>query len=253
MTAPFATRRHIAPPSTRFSRLSSTQDVWRLPAPSCADGHAHGLPIEFSRYSQECAGEQHPPTGTIPPASTRTYIDLRHAFHASVCDWDSPLPDHGRAYRPPTPVFANLVPREVYRARACIGASCRTAPPRRSGVPRPRQPESFVNSGLGRPASRSSLTPPVDPPANLGWPTTTFHYSLVQVGAEHSSSRRCCLRVAAKCGWRLPDRRTLEAGDLAELEYQHPFCARTGRLYAGDSSSRTHRRVRPSRPRPRLG
>jgi len=42
--------------------------------------------------------------------------------------------------------------------------------------------------------------------------------------------------IAGKCQWPAYETvRTVFGGELASLEYQHPFCARTGRLYAGDA------------------
>src|SRR5205823_9797701 len=42
--------------------------------------------------------------------------------------------------------------------------------------------------------------------------------------------------VAAKCGWeRHETLRSLDGGHLSQLEYQHPFCNRTGKLFAGDA------------------
>src|SRR6266566_559289 len=42
--------------------------------------------------------------------------------------------------------------------------------------------------------------------------------------------------VAAKCGWEGHETlRSLDGGHLSQLEYHHPFCARTGKLFAGDS------------------
>jgi len=42
--------------------------------------------------------------------------------------------------------------------------------------------------------------------------------------------------VAGKCQWQTWQTvRAVLGGELAGLEYQHPFCARTGRLYAGDA------------------
>jgi isoleucyl-tRNA synthetase len=41
--------------------------------------------------------------------------------------------------------------------------------------------------------------------------------------------------VAEKCGWTAHEVvRTLGAADLVKLEYQHPFCNRTGKLFPGD-------------------
>src|SRR5205085_91962 len=66
---------------------------------------------------------------------------------------------------------------------------------------------------------------------------STFSYSLVQVGDEQLIVSALLLSaVAAKCGWEgYQIIRSLDGAHLSQLQYQHPFCKRTGKLYAGDS------------------
>src|SRR6185369_7136118 len=80
-------------------------------------------------------------------------------------------------------------------------------------------------------------TTPWTLPANLAVAyNSTFSYSLVNVGAENFIvSTQLLGAVAAKCGWETYEvSRTLQGDDLKEFEYQHPFCNRTGRFFAGD-------------------
>ncbi|HWH70455.1 MAG TPA: class I tRNA ligase family protein, partial [Candidatus Sulfotelmatobacter sp.] len=62
-------------------------------------------------------------------------------------------------------------------------------------------------------------------------------YSLVQVGEEQLIVSTLLLStVAQKCDWDgYQIVRSLDGGHLSQLEYQHPFCNRTGRFFAGDN------------------
>jgi isoleucyl-tRNA synthetase len=80
-------------------------------------------------------------------------------------------------------------------------------------------------------------TTPWTLPANLAVAyNSTFSYSLVQVGEEQFIVSAMLLStVAQKCGWEnYQIVRSLNGDDLRQLEYQHPFCQRTGKLFAGD-------------------
>ena len=75
-------------------------------------------------------------------------------------------------------------------------------------------------------------------PANLAIAyNSTFSYSLVLVGQEQYIVSALLLpAVAQKCGWQdYQIVRSLDGGHLAQMEYQHPFCNRTGKFFAGDS------------------
>ncbi|HAV64250.1 MAG TPA: isoleucine--tRNA ligase, partial [Verrucomicrobiales bacterium] len=81
-------------------------------------------------------------------------------------------------------------------------------------------------------------TTPWTLPANLAVAyNSTFDYAMVRVGEEAFIVSALLLdTVAAKCGWSgFEIIRTVTAADLAKLEFQHPFCNRTGRLFAGDA------------------
>jgi len=81
-------------------------------------------------------------------------------------------------------------------------------------------------------------TTPWTLPANLAVAyNSTFSYSLVRAGNdEYIVSLCCCLPLRRSvAGVAMKSSRSLEASQLSQIEYQHPFCNRTGKLYAGDS------------------
>src|SRR5204863_2232139 len=81
-------------------------------------------------------------------------------------------------------------------------------------------------------------TTPWTLPANLAVAyNSTFNYSLVRVGEEaFLVSNMLLATVAEKAKWgNYEIVRTVTSDELATMEYQHPFCKRTGRLFAGDS------------------
>src|SRR5204862_3743439 len=67
--------------------------------------------------------------------------------------------------------------------------------------------------------------------------TSTFHSSLVRAGEEtYIVSNALLATVAEKSHWEGYEIvRSLDGEILKQLEYQHPFCNRTGKLFAGDS------------------
>jgi isoleucyl-tRNA synthetase len=80
-------------------------------------------------------------------------------------------------------------------------------------------------------------TTPWKLPANLAVAyNSTFHYSLVAANGEsYLVSAMLLSAVAEKCGWEnYQIIRSLDGDELAQFEYQHPFCKRTGKLLAGD-------------------
>jgi len=81
-------------------------------------------------------------------------------------------------------------------------------------------------------------TTPWTLPANLAVAyNSTFNYSLVQVREEQFIVSALLLgAVAEKCRWEnYQIVRNVTGDDLKAFEYQHPFCRRTGKFYAGDS------------------
>ena len=93
---------------------------------------------------------------------------------------------------------------------------------------------------LGRPGIFVVIwtTTPWTLPANLAVAyNSTLNYSLIRVGEEQYWILSPLVpAIAGKCQWQTYETvRTALGGELAGFEYQHPFCARTGRLYAGDA------------------
>jgi isoleucyl-tRNA synthetase len=93
---------------------------------------------------------------------------------------------------------------------------------------------------VGRPGVSIVIwtTTPWTLPANLAVAyNSTFSYSLVQVGEEQFIVSAMLLStVAQKCGWQdYQIVRSLDGGHLSQVEYQHPFCNRTGKLFGGDN------------------
>src|SRR5437868_3854477 len=83
-----------------------------------------------------------------------------------------------------------------------------------------------------------STTTPWTLPANLAIAyNSTFNYSQIRVGEENYIVSTALLPIVAeKCAWQGYEiARTLVGHELKQLEYQHPFCARTGKLYPGDA------------------
>ncbi len=81
-------------------------------------------------------------------------------------------------------------------------------------------------------------TTPWTLPANLAIAyNSTFSYSLIRAGDEaYIVSTLLLPNVAEKCGWANYEIvRSLDAEDLPRLQYQHPFCNRIGKLFAGDN------------------
>ena len=100
-------------------------------------------------------------------------------------------------------------------------------------------------------------TTPWTLPANLAIAyNSTFSYSLVRVGGEaYIVSTMLLSTVAEKCRWEnFEIVRSIDGDQLSRVEFQHPFCNRTGRLFAGDSfveNSTGTGFVHRSRSRPR--
>ena len=81
-------------------------------------------------------------------------------------------------------------------------------------------------------------TTPWTLPANLAVAyNSRFDYQLIRVGEEALLVSVPLLdTVVEKCGWAgdFEILRTVQGDQMAELEYHHPFCNRTGKLFAGD-------------------
>jgi len=221
-------------------------------APYVPGWDCHGLPIEF-KVTQEMRkkGETKADGATIRKACeayARKYIDIqRRQFQrlGVLGDWDHPYLTFDRQYEADElRLFADLVEQGfVYRGKKPVYWSipCRTALAEAEVEYQDHVSQSvFVKFPIvGRP--RTSLviwtTTPWTLPANLAVAyNSTFSYSLVVAGEEsYIVSALLLSTVAEKCGWEgYQIIRSLDGDHLKEVEFQHPFCDRTGRLFAGD-------------------
>src|SRR6478752_3307031 len=222
-------------------------------APYIPGWDCHGLPIEF-KVTQDMrkAGETACDAATIRKACdayARKYIDIqREQFKrlGVLGDWNNPYLTLNKEYEADElRLFADIVEQGfVYRGKKPVYWSipCRTALAEAEVEYRDHVSQSvYVKFPiLGHPGTSVVIwtTTPWTLPANLAVAyNSTFSYSLVQVGEEQLIVSALLLpAVAAKCGWEgYQIVRSLDGGHLSQLEYQHPFCKRTGKLFAGDT------------------
>jgi isoleucyl-tRNA synthetase len=221
-------------------------------APYVPGWDCHGLPIEF-KVSQDMrkAGETSADAATIRKACeayARKYIDIQREQFKRLGvfgDWDNPYLTLNKEYEADElRLFADIVEKGfVYRGKKPVYWSipCRTALAEAEVEYHDHVSQSiFVKFPVvGQPNTFVLIwtTTPWTLPANLAVAcNSTFQYVQVRVGEENYILFRGLLpAVAEKCGWSGYAEQPLSADDLAKLQYQHPFCNRTGRLYAGDS------------------
>ena len=222
-------------------------------APYVPGWDCHGLPIEF-KVTQEMrkAGDTASDAATIRKACeayARKYIDIqREQFKrlGVLGDWDNPYLTLAREYEADElRLFADIVEQGfVYRGKKPVYWSipCRTALAEAEVEYQDHVSQSvYVKFPLvGHPGTSVVIwtTTPWTLPANLAVAyNSTFSYSLVVVGEEQYIVSALLLpTVAEKCGWQnYHVARSLDGGYLNQMEYQHPFCNRTGKFFAGDS------------------
>jgi isoleucyl-tRNA synthetase len=221
-------------------------------APYLPGWDCHGLPIEF-KVTQEMrkVGNTACDAATIRKACdayARKYIDLqREQFKrlGVLGDWDRPYLTLNKEYEAEElRMFADIVAKGfVYRGKKpvywCI--PCRTALAEAEVEYQDHVSQSvYVKFPIvGQPNTSLVIwtTTPWTLPGNLAVAyNSTFSYSLVRVGGEAFIVSALLLPVVAeKCKWDYEIVRSLEGSQLAEIEYQHPFCDRTGKLFAGDN------------------
>jgi isoleucyl-tRNA synthetase len=220
-------------------------------APYIPGWDCHGLPIEF-KVSQEMrkAGDTSADAVTIRKACdayARKFIDIQRTQFKRLGvmgDWENPYLTLNKEYEADElRLFADIVEKGfVYRGKKPVYWSipCRTALAEAEVEYQDHVSQSvFVKFPVvGRPGVNIVIwtTTPWTLPANLAVAyNSTFSYSLVQVGEEQFIVSAMLLSgIAEKCGWDYQIVRSLDGGHLAQLEYQHPFCNRTGKLFAGD-------------------
>lgn len=221
-------------------------------APYIPGWDCHGLPIEF-KVSQELRKEgAQIDTATIRKACdayARKYIDLQRTQFKRLGvlgDWDNPYLTLNKEYEgDELRLFADIVDRGfVYRGKKPVYWSIpgRTALAEAEVEYKDHVSQSiYVKFPLvGHPNTFILIwtTTPWTLPANLAVAyNSTFFYSLVRVGEESYIVSNALLEtVAGKAHWPGYEIiRTLDGDHLKQIEYQHPFCKRTGRLFAGDT------------------
>ena len=222
-------------------------------APYVPGWDCHGLPIEF-KVSQDMrkAGDTASDAATIRKACeayARKYIDIQRAQFKRLGvlgDWDNPYLTLAKEYEADElRLFADIVEQGfVYRGKKPVYWSipCRTALAEAEVEYQDHVSQSvYVKFPLvGHPGTSVVIwtTTPWTLPANLAVAyNSTFSYSLVVVGEEQYIVSALLLpTVAEKCGWQnYHIARSLDGGYLSQMEYQHPFCNRTGKFFAGDS------------------
>jgi isoleucyl-tRNA synthetase len=231
-------------------------------APYVPGWDCHGLPIEF-KVSQEMrqgrkTEDSRPKSeadsfspGAIRRACeayARKYINIQREQFKRLGvfgDWARPYLTLDKEYEADElRLFADIVEQGfVYRGKKPVYWSipCRTALAEAEVEYHDHvSPSIFVRFPVvGRPNTSVLIwtTTPWTLPANLAVAyNSTFQYVLVRVGGEDFILFFGLLEaVAEKCGWSNYGYVPFNQQELAKLEYRHPFCNRTGKLYPGDS------------------
>ncbi len=229
-------------------------------APYVPGWDCHGLPIEF-KVSQDmrkagtgkaAEAADNLNSATIRKACdayARQYIDIQRTQFKRLGvlgDWENPYLTLNKEYEADElRLFADLIEQGfVYRGKKPVYWSipCRTALAEAEVEYKEHVSQSvFVKFPIvDRPGTFIVIwtTTPWTLPANLAVAyNSTFSYSLVQYGSEcFIVSTMLLPSVAEKCGWNgYQILRSLDAGHLSHIQYQHPFIERTSKLFAGDS------------------
>jgi isoleucyl-tRNA synthetase len=220
-------------------------------APYIPGWDCHGLPIEF-KVSQEMrkAGNTDADAATIRKACeayARKYIDLqREQFKrlGVLGDWENPYLTLNKEYEADElRMFADIVAKGfVYRGKKPVYWSipCRTALAEAEVEYADHVSQSvyvkFPVVGQANTFIVIWTTTPWTLPANLAVAyNKDFQYVKATVGAENFIVFRGLLpAVAEKCGWANYTETPFPVEQLATIQYQHPFCNRTGKAFAAD-------------------
>ncbi|MCL4177836.1 MAG: isoleucine--tRNA ligase [Verrucomicrobia bacterium] len=225
-------------------------------APYVPGWDCHGLPIEF-KVTQELrkqAGSGAVEADAVKirqacEAYARKYIEVQRGQFQRLGvlgDWGRPYLTLDREYEAEElRLFADLVEQGfVYRGKKPVYWSipCRTALAEAEVEYQDHvSPSVYVKFPVADQPGVSVLiwtTTPWTLPANLAIAyNSTFSYSVVRVGGELIIVSALLLStVAEKCGWSGYEIvRSLHSDQLGQIEVQHPFCARRGKLVAGDA------------------
>jgi isoleucyl-tRNA synthetase len=222
-------------------------------APYIPGWDCHGLPIEY-KVTQELrkSGVTDSTPATIRKtceAYARKFIDIQRAQFKRLGvlgDWENPyltlnpqyeadelrlfadLVDQGFVYRGKKPVYWSI-PAHTALAEAEVEYKDHVSQSVYVKFPIVGQPGTFVVIWT---------TTPWTLPANLAVAyNSKLDYSLVKVGDEQFWVMTSLVGlVAEKAGWASFETvKQVPGKQLAGLQYQHPFCNRTGSLFSGDT------------------
>jgi isoleucyl-tRNA synthetase len=177
-------------------------------------------------------------------AYARKYIDIQRTQFKRLGvlgDWDNPYLTLNKEYEADElRLFADIVGKGfVYRGKKPVYWSipCRTALAEAEVEYQDHVSQSiFVKFPVvGQPNTFVLIwtTTPWTLPANLAVAyNSKFQYVQVEVGGEKYILFRGLLpAIAEKCGWSNYSEQPFPTEKLAALQFQHPFCNRTGKLY----------------------
>ncbi|HEY1173889.1 MAG TPA: isoleucine--tRNA ligase [Verrucomicrobiae bacterium] len=221
-------------------------------APYVPGWDCHGLPIE-AKVSQELrkAGNETADAATIRTACdayARKYIDLQRSQFKRLGvfgDWENPYLTLNKEYEAAELcLFADIVAQGfVYRGKKPVYWSIpyKTALAEAEVEYNDHVSQSvYVKFPVVGHKGLNLLiwtTTPWTLPANLAVAfNPKLYYSIVQADdAAYIVCDALLGKVAEKCNWSNWNIvRSVGADDFAALEYQHPFCNRTGKLYPAD-------------------
>jgi isoleucyl-tRNA synthetase len=220
-------------------------------APYVPGWDCHGLPIEF-KVTQEMRKAGNPSADPAMirkacEANARQYIDLQRAQFKRLGvlgDWENPYLTLDKAYEADElRLFADIVDKGfVYRGKKPVYWSipCRTALAEAEVEYQDHVSQSVLVKFpvVGQPHTFVVIwtTTPWTLPANLAVAyNEKLQYVRVRAGEENYILFRGLLpAVAEKCGWANYTEQPIRTEDLARLEYQHPFCQRTGKTFAAE-------------------
>ncbi len=221
-------------------------------APYVPGWDCHGLPIEFKvTQAMRKAGNADAGPAEIRAACdeyARKFIDLQRTQFKRLGvlgEWDSPYLTLDKAYEADElRLFADVVEKGfVYRGKKPVYWSipCRTALAEAEVEYQDHVSQSIYVKFpvVGAPGLSVLIwtTTPWTLPANLAVAfNPRLNYTQIQVGDEAFLVSVGLLdTLAEKCEWSdFQITRSLDQGQLEQIEYQHPFCNRTGKLYPAD-------------------
>ncbi|MGB9602817.1 MAG: class I tRNA ligase family protein, partial [Limisphaerales bacterium] len=222
-------------------------------APFVPGWDCHGLPIEF-KVAQELrkSGKTEPDAATIRKACyayALKYVEIQKEQFKRLGvlgEWDDPYLTLDKQYEADElRLLADLIEKGfIYRGKKPVYWSipCRTALAEAEVEYKDHISQSIYVKFpiIGKPNTYLLIwtTTPWTLPANLAVAyNSTFSYSVVRVNGseDYVLSTFLIHKVAEQCKWEdFVIIRSLTAEHFEDIEYQHPFCNRTGRMYPGD-------------------